>query len=210
LRTKNCMHIRFAKKDFAAFSPLEGNQWWLWERDGLGNLGSEDLKSFGAPLPLRQKHTVWIRTGNISLVTRNALNTEPGMQIWHVKMWIIEIMKSNCKNKFTTRKTCWFAVWLFANSGADSHNEDYFQKIWLGNSYEMCLQGRNLSSTRNSAIHHDLALLQQAMNAVGVCSPQKWKHEHSGMVYLATFCCRWLDNYQFYLFQLKDSCEQVF
>jgi hypothetical protein len=30
-------------------------------------LGSEDLKSFGAPLPLEQKHTVWIRTGNLEL-----------------------------------------------------------------------------------------------------------------------------------------------
>jgi hypothetical protein len=35
------------------------------------------------------------------------------------------------------------------------------------------LQGLNLSSTRNSTFHHDLALLQQAMNAVGVCSRQK-------------------------------------
>jgi hypothetical protein len=46
-------------------------------------------------------------------------------------------------------------------------------QIGLGNSNEMCLQGLNLSSTQNSAFHHDLALLQQAMNAVGVCSPQK-------------------------------------
>jgi hypothetical protein len=43
-------------------------------------------------------------------------------------------------------------------------------KIGLGNSNEMCLQGLNLSSTQNSALHHDFALLQQAMNAVGVCS----------------------------------------
>jgi hypothetical protein len=46
-------------------------------------------------------------------------------------------------------------------------------KIGLGTSNEMCLQGLNLSSTRNSAFHHDLALLQQAMNAVGVCLPRK-------------------------------------
>jgi hypothetical protein len=46
-------------------------------------------------------------------------------------------------------------------------------KIGLGNSNEMCLQGLNISSNQNSAFHHDLALLQQAMNAVGVCSPQK-------------------------------------
>jgi hypothetical protein len=83
-------------------------------------------------------------------------------------------------------------------------------KIWLWNFNEMCLKGLNLSSTRNSAFHHDLVLLQQAMNAVGVCSPQKWKHEHSGMIDFATFCCRWLDNHPFYLCQLKDSCAQAF
>jgi hypothetical protein len=94
-----------------------------WERDGP-SLGSEDLKSIGAPLPLEQKHTVWIRTGTISLVERNALTTEPRMQIWHVEMWIIAIIKSDCKKKFTTRKTWWITVWLLNNSGAESHNED--------------------------------------------------------------------------------------
>jgi hypothetical protein len=44
-------------------------------------LGAEDLKSFGAPLPLEQKHTVWIRTGNLSLTKRNALTTVPRMKI---------------------------------------------------------------------------------------------------------------------------------
>ncbi len=48
-------------------------------------------------------------------------------------------------------------------------------KIGLGNSNEMCLQGHNLSSTRNSAFHHDLALLQQAMNAVGGLFAKKMK-----------------------------------
>jgi hypothetical protein len=48
-------------------------------------------------------------------------------------------------------------------------------KIGLGNSNEMCLQGLNLSSTQNSAFHHDLALLQQAMNAVGGLLPTKVK-----------------------------------
>ncbi len=72
-------------------------------------------------------------------------------------------------------------------------------KIWLGNSNELCLQRLNLSSTRNSALHHDLALLQQAMNAVGDCSPQKWKHENSGVIALATFYCRWLGNHPFHL-----------
>ncbi len=45
-------------------------------------MGSEDLKSIGAPFklsyhdPLEQKHTDWIRTGNLSLVKRSALTTE--------------------------------------------------------------------------------------------------------------------------------------
>ncbi len=98
--------------------------------DGSGKdwdhgLGSKDLKSVGAPLPLalEQKHTraVWIRTGKLrvslttwkrnALTTRAVLVTEPlaTMQIWYVKMmWIIAmIIKSNCKKEFTTRKTCW-------------------------------------------------------------------------------------------------------
>ena len=49
-----------------------------WERNGFG---SEDLKSGGAPLPLEQKYTLGIRTGNRSLTKRNALTTEPSMQI---------------------------------------------------------------------------------------------------------------------------------
>jgi hypothetical protein len=70
------------------------------------------------------------------------------------------------------------------NSQPEKHVESQFgcsptlvlsltMKIGLGNSNETCLQGLNLSSTQNSAFHHDLAWLQQAMNAVGVCSPQK-------------------------------------
>jgi hypothetical protein len=46
-------------------------------------------------------------------------------------------------------------------------------KKGLGNSNEMCLQGLDLSSNQNLAFYHDLALMQQAMNAAGVCSPQK-------------------------------------
>jgi hypothetical protein len=52
----------------------------VWERDHDG-FGSEDLKGVGAPLPLGQKHTFWIRTGNLSLMKSNALTTEPRMQI---------------------------------------------------------------------------------------------------------------------------------
>ena len=55
------------------------------DSDGSGKemvcQGSEDLKSVGAPLPLEQKHTVWIRTGNLQLIKRTALTTEPRMQI---------------------------------------------------------------------------------------------------------------------------------
>jgi hypothetical protein len=49
----------------------------------MPGLGSEDLKSVGAlrPLPLQQKHTVWNRTGNLSLIKRNTLTTQPRMQI---------------------------------------------------------------------------------------------------------------------------------
>jgi hypothetical protein len=48
---------------------------------GKGWFGSEDLKSVGAPLPLEQKHTVWIRTGNLWLLKRNTLTIEPRMRI---------------------------------------------------------------------------------------------------------------------------------
>ena len=55
-------------------------------------------------------------------------------------------------------------------------------KIWLGVINEMCLQGLNLSSTQKLALHHDSALLQPAMNAVGLCSLIKWKHKRSRMI----------------------------
>ncbi len=88
---------------------------------------SEDLKRLCALSPLGQKHTFWIWTGNLPIVQRNNLTTEPRLQIWHIKMRIIAIIKSIWKKKFTTRRTCWIAVWLLANSGAESHNED---KTW--------------------------------------------------------------------------------
>jgi len=55
-------------------------------------------------------------------------------------------------------------------------------KMGLGDINEMCLQGLNLSSTQKLALHHDSALLQPAMNAVGLCSPIKWKHKCSRMI----------------------------
>ena len=45
-------------------SPIRGRPPWLLEREGLV---SEDLKRVGALKPLGQKHTVWNRTGNLSL-----------------------------------------------------------------------------------------------------------------------------------------------
>ena len=48
------------------------------EREGLA---SEDLKRVGALVPLGQKRAVWIRTGNLSLVKRNALTIEPRLHI---------------------------------------------------------------------------------------------------------------------------------
>ncbi len=46
----------------------------------------------------------------------------------------------------------------------------------------MCLQGHNLLSNQKLALHHDSALLQQAMNAVGLYSLIKWKHKCSRMI----------------------------
>ena len=54
--------------------PLGGRPPWRLEREGLA---SEDLKRVGALMPLGQKRAVWIRTGNLSLIKRNALTTEP-------------------------------------------------------------------------------------------------------------------------------------
>ncbi len=48
----------------------------------------------------------------------------------------------------------------------------------------MCLQGLNLSSIQDSALNHDLALLQPVMNAVGIhwgSALHEVKHKPSGM-----------------------------
>ncbi len=73
-----------------------------------------------------QKHTVLILTGNLPIVQRSDLTTEPTwrLQIWHIKMRIIAIIKSDCKKEFTTRKTCWITAWLLVNSGSESHNAE--------------------------------------------------------------------------------------
>ncbi len=152
----------------------EACEWGLFYLLVSVSFDSEDLKRLRALSPLGQKHAFWIWTGNLPIVQRNDLITEPRLQIWHIKMRIMAIIKSNCKKN---SQPGW----------PEKHVESQFGcpptlklsptvQIGLGNSNEMCLQGLNLSSTQNSAFHHDLALLQQAMNAVWVCSPQKWKH----------------------------------
>ncbi len=113
---------------------------------------------------------------NLSLTKRNALTTEPRIQIWHVKMRAIVVVKSNCKMHVEQQFGSSPTLVLSPTT-----------KIWLGNSNEMCLQGLNLSSTRNSAFHHDLAWLQQAMNAVGVCFPQKWNMNTQEWLILRSF-----------------------
>ncbi len=83
------------------------------------------FKKASRALATRAKARLWIRTGNLPIVQRNDLTTEPRLQIWHIRLRIIAIIKSNCKKKFTTRKTCWIAVWLLANSGAESLVENW-------------------------------------------------------------------------------------
>ncbi len=108
--------------------PLGGHEsceWGLFYLLGSVSFDSEDLKRLRALSPLGQKHAFWIWIGNLPIVQRNVLTTEPRPQIWHIRVWIIAIIKSNCKKEFTTRKTCWIAVLLLANSGAESHSEDW-------------------------------------------------------------------------------------
>ena len=131
----NSCQAKVKKDSFAhtGCKPLGGSvrqcEWGLFYLLVRVSFDSEDLKRLRALSPLGQKHAFWNRTGNLPIVQRNVLTTEPRLQIWHIKMRIIAIIKSNCKKKFTTRKTCWIAVWLPANSGAESHNEDRTQQL---------------------------------------------------------------------------------
>ena len=84
----------------------------------------------------------------------------------NIAVYVVELQK---KKKNVKQKTCWNRVLLLANSGAEFHIEDVTCRH-----NEMCLQGLNLSSTQISALHHDSALLQPAMNAVGLL-PNKVK-----------------------------------
>ncbi len=54
-------------------------------------LVSKDLKRVGAHMPLGQKHTAWIRTGNLWHIKSNTLTTEPRRQIWHIMIQNIAV-----------------------------------------------------------------------------------------------------------------------
>ncbi len=126
----------------------------------------------------RQKHTAWIRTGNLSLIKHNALTTEPQLQIRHIMIrtiavYVVELQKTKLQSTKHAGTGCFCLSTLALISTL---------KMWLGDINEMCLQGLNLSSTQKSAFHHELALLQPAMNVVGLCSSIKWKLNLSGRI----------------------------
>jgi hypothetical protein len=132
-------------------------------------LVSEDLKSVGAPKPLGQKHTAWIRTGNLSLIKRNALTTEPRLQTGHnivrnIAVYEVEMQKRKLQPRNHVGTCCCYSPTLALGSAMD---------IWLGVTNETCLQHLNISSSQVSVFNYDLALLQQAMNAEGICSPRE-------------------------------------
>ena len=82
----------------------------------------------------------------------------------------------NPKKKIAIQKTCWRGCFYSATLELG-----FAMEIWLGVTNEMCLQRLNLSSSQDSVFNYNLALLQHAMNAVGVCSPRERKHKHTGM-----------------------------
>ena len=55
--------------------------WELFYLMEMVSFDSEDLKRVRVLSPLGQKHTAWIRTSNLPVVKRNALTTEPRLQI---------------------------------------------------------------------------------------------------------------------------------
>ena len=63
--------------------PVSEVLWELFYLLEMVSFNSEDLKSVCALSPLGQKHTAWIRTGNLPVVKRNTLTltTEPRLQI---------------------------------------------------------------------------------------------------------------------------------
>ncbi len=69
-----------------------------WRLEGAG-LASDDLKRAGALTPLGQKHTDWFWTGNLTLIKRNTLTTEPQLLILDEKMWIIAVYQVEMQKK---------------------------------------------------------------------------------------------------------------
>ena len=100
------------------------------------------------------------RTGILSLIRRNLLTIGPslrdGLEIdRNIAVYEVKIQK----RKLQPRNRV-----VVAGSAMD---------IWLGVTNEICLQHLNLSSSQVSVFNSDLALLQQAMNAEGICSPSE-------------------------------------
>ncbi len=86
--------------------------------------GFQRFKKLWRALAIRAKAHHLDQSGNLLLVKRNALTTEPEMQIWHVKMWIIAIIKSYCKKLHNQKNMlnrslvahqlwCWVPQWRY-------------------------------------------------------------------------------------------------
>ena len=113
------------------------------------------------------------RTGNFLLTRLTLLTTGPSLRdryeiTWNIAVYEVKIQK----RKLQPRNR------VVAGSTMD---------IWLGVTNEICLQHLNLSSSQVSVFNSDLALLQQAMNAEGICSPSEWKHNTQGWISLNVF-----------------------
>ncbi len=139
--------------------PVGGRPSCILEREGLVS----EAKATG------QKHTVWIRTGNLSLANRNALTTEPRLQTGrnikrNIAVYEVEMQKRKLQPRKHVGECCCYSPTLALGSAME---------IWLWVINEMCLQRLNLSSTQESVLNRDFALLRQAMNADGICSPRE-------------------------------------
>jgi hypothetical protein len=69
-------------------------------------LASEDLKRAGAFTTLEQKHAGWICTGNLTLIKRNALTTEPQLLILDGKIPNIAVYEVELQKQIATKKKC--------------------------------------------------------------------------------------------------------
>ena len=93
--------------------------------------------------------------------------------MWNIVVYVVELQKKKLQSTKHVGTGCCCSPTLALSSTLN---------MGLGDINEMCLQGLNLSSTQKLALHHDSALLQPAMNAVGLCTLIKWKHKCSGMI----------------------------